>query len=355
MKRVQGMMVSRLLIVLFWVAAIFGFLFLPSFYRLFYERKSISIFVWPMIVDSKVLNDFERQTGIKVYVNYYESPSELYSKLKATEGEGYDLITPSDYLVERLIQEGLVQKIDKPKLPFFGDVHPYLQGHYFDPHNDYSIPYYMGVFGLGINKYYVKEDLADAGWGWLFDQKQARYPICMTDDPRQAIMLTTYYLYRSIDALKEVKNQQAIKDLLIKQKQWVHVYTDSRVEEVLASGSCPVAFGLSSDVWKIMKEYEDIAFVIPPGKMFVGMESFVIPKKSQKTDLIYQFLNFLYDPEIIRANSLMYGFCPPLKTVSVESEKILCITDDDIPRIEFFRNIVPEALLQKFWISIMAH
>lgn len=355
MKFLLGLCVSRLLIIFFWIAVIFSFLFLPYVYQLVSDRKSISLFMWPMILDTKVLNDFERETGIKVYVNYYESPSELYSKVKATEGAGYDLITPSDYLVERLIREDLVQKIDHSQLQFFDDLQSYLVRHYFDPRNEYSIPYYMGIFGLGINTHYFKGDTRTVGWELLFDEQKVKYPICMTDDPRQAIMLATYYLYNSINALKNVENQAAIKNLLITQKKWVQVYTDSRVEEVLASGSCPVAFGLSSDVWKVMKEYDGIEFVIPKGTMFVGIESFVIPKKSQKTELIYQFLNFLYRPEIIRANSMLYGFCPPLKTVSVEAEKIICVSSTDLSRVEFFRNIIPDDILQHFWISVMAH
>lgn len=346
---------TRILMVVFWIATIFLFLFLPFFSGLLYEKKSLNIFVWPMILDAKVLHQFEKETGIKVYVNYYETSAELYSKLKATEGAGYDLIAPSDYLVERLIQENRVQALDKTKLTFLSDIHPYFLGHYFDPSNAYSLPYYMGVFGLGINKDYFKNNpVHPVSWKSIFDASAITYPICMTDDPRQAIMLATYYLYKSIDALKDSNNIPAIKRLLIEQKKSVEVYTDARVEELLASGSCPIALGLSSDVWKVMKEYDAIDFVVPEGAMFVAMESFVIPKKSQKTEMVYQLLNFLYRPDVIRTNSLLYGFCPPLKDVSVEAEKIYCITEKDRDRMEFLRNVVPEKILHDIWISVMS-
>jgi len=82
----------RLLMLLFWLTLIFGFLFLPYASRLLYEKKSITLFVWPMILDAKVLNQFEKETGIKVYINYYETSSELHTKLKASGGAGYDLL-----------------------------------------------------------------------------------------------------------------------------------------------------------------------------------------------------------------------------------------------------------------------
>jgi len=252
-----------------------------------------------------------------------------------------------------------VQKLETNKLNFISDVQPYLLNHYFDPGNQYSVPYYIGVFGLGINKAYFKnkfiDDTVHADWGLIFDKQKITYPICMTDDPRQALMLAAYYLYGSIDACKEPAHLVQIKNLLVEQKKFVELYTDARVEEVLASGSCPVALGISSDVWKIMRSYDNIDFIVPQGKMIVGMESFVIPAKTKKTDLVYQLLNFLYRPDIIRTNSLLYGFCPPIKGVDVKSEKIFCISESDAPRIEFFRNVISEKVLQNLWIFIMSH
>jgi spermidine/putrescine transport system substrate-binding protein len=96
------------------------------------------------------LERFERETGIRLHVSYYETNEELFSKLRATKGEGYDLVIPSDYVVELMIKEGLLQKIDRTKVHAWSELDPKLLSLYFDPHNDYTIPYFWAVYGLEL-------------------------------------------------------------------------------------------------------------------------------------------------------------------------------------------------------------
>ncbi|HSW73859.1 MAG TPA: extracellular solute-binding protein, partial [Candidatus Limnocylindria bacterium] len=205
----------RTCMVLFWLIIIFCFLYTPTVTRLFSHKKSISLFVWPMILDAKVMEQFERETGIKVYVNYYETNEELYGKLRATGGKDYDLIVPTDYMVQTLIQDGLVKKIDTTRLSFKDQLKPYLLGHYFDPRNEYSIPYYTCIFGLGINKNYFGGVLPQASWSLVFDQAQAKFPMSMLDSAREAIMLAGFYLYGSLDRITEPEALKNITELLI--------------------------------------------------------------------------------------------------------------------------------------------
>lgn len=335
-----------------WLTIIFGFLYLPKVTRLLTHKKSISLFIWPMILDTKVLERFEQETGIKVYVNYYETNEELYSKLHATKGQDYDLIVPTDYMVQTLIDDGLLKKLDMSKLDFVSHLKPYLLGHYFDAHNEYSVPYYTSIFGLGINKNYFGGVVPSASWALVFDQQKAVLPLSMLDSAREAIMLAGFYLFGPDGDMTQPHNLQAITDLLIKQKEWINVYTSARVEELLASGSCAVAVGTSSDIWKAMREYPNIAFIIPQEGSFVTIDSFVIPSATTKDDLVYQLLNFLYRPEIVAHNSKRYGFCPPTQNALSYDKGVLCPDVQEFNKLQFFKNILSKKQIQDTWIVV---
>ena len=331
-----GIVAVRSAMVLFWIGAIFAFLFLPVVSSFLSNKKSISLFIWPMILDAKVLARFEQETGVKVYVNYYESNEELYSKLKATKGKGYDLIVPTDYMMEQLIADGLVKKIDKNQFASMQDINTYLLGQYFDPSNDYSIPYYASIFGLGVNTRHFGGVTPVADWGMVFDKERAVKPLCMYDSAREAIMLAAFYLYGEIETIATPQKLHAIAQLLIAQKEWVDIYTNARVEELLASGSCPLAVGTSPDIWKAVREYPTIQFVVQEGS-FVTIDSFAIPAATYKDDLVYQLLNYLYQPDLIRHNSLKYGFCPPTTNVSTDQSGVYCPVPSNLKSCIFLK------------------
>ncbi len=344
--------IVRSLMILFWVVAICTFIFMPLVTRLFYQQKSINLFIWPMILDANILTTFEKETGIKVYVNYYESNEELYSKLQATGGQGYDLIVPTDYMVEILSKNNLLKKLDTSKLEFISEIKPHLLHHYFDPGNSYSIPYYVTVFGLGINKDFFGGAVPTPSWSLVFDKNKTPGSLCMTDGTREAIMLAGYYLYGSIDKINTPERLCGIKQLLQEQKTWVYIYSSFRVEELLASKSCPLAVGTSTDVWKVQREYPSIEFVIPQEGTFATIDSLVIPQATDKDAMVYQLINFLYRHDVVRHNSRKYGYCPPLTTVATEDQAVFCPTAEQFQHYHFFKNVLTRAQMQNVWIAV---
>ena len=351
MRLVQGL--HKLFIIAFWAVLFILFLFIPSFLQKFQTQKSITVFTWPLIIDPKTVAAFEKETGIKVYLNYFETNQELLAKMKGTGGKGLDLIVPSDHAVELLIRDGLIKKIDKTKLPFLKDIIPQLQGLYCDPNNDYSIPYIWAIYGLGINPE-LMEIPKDPSWALVFDKNKTPGTISMTNDGREAILMAAFYLFGDINSLKEPSAEKEVKELLLAQKEWVQVYTDMRAEELLASKSVPLAVVVSPDLWKIKTEYEHLEFVLPKEGTFALIDMFAIPKASKKEDLVYQFLNYLYQPKIIEYHMQEFGFCSPISTVSLQLPKPFCPTIEEFRRFEFFKNVVPEDQLNKIWISVMA-
>src|SRR5579862_2689324 len=154
---------NRSLVVFFWIALIFGILYWPKnmFFR---EKKSINVFAWGDILDDSVVAEFEKTSGIKVNLNFYASNEEMIIKLKATGGEGYDLIVPSDYSVEILRKENLLKKLDKTKLNFLDNLNPHLLNLFFDPGNLYSVPFEWELYVLGIDKDFFQDKPLYPSW-----------------------------------------------------------------------------------------------------------------------------------------------------------------------------------------------
>jgi spermidine/putrescine transport system substrate-binding protein len=345
---------KSIVIVGFWILVLFAFLYSPAVIRWFSRsEKSITVFTWPLIIDANYITAFEKETGIKVYISYYESNEELLTKLKTTGGRGYDLVIPSDYTVEQLIKEKLVKKVDRSKLDFIDRIYPFLKSNYYDPTNEYSLPYFWSVYGLGIDRDAFGGELPEATWALIFEKEYIKNRIGMTDSAREAIMIATQYLYGSIDALAKPGTLEAVQQILLKQKQWVEVYSDVRSGDLLASKSCAVVAALSPDITRLKKEYPNISFVLPKEGSFMLIDAFLIPVLSQKDELTYQFLNYLYRPEVVQHNIERYGFCSPVIDVKADGGMECPIVDRK--NLEFFRSVIPEFMINDIWVNLMAH
>lgn len=341
-------------IILFWICILFCFLYSPALLQwLQRKEQSITVFTWPLIIDANYITAFEKETGIKVYLSYYESNEELLTKLKTTHGSGYDLVIPSDYAIEQLIKEGLVKKIDMSKLDFVDRIHPFLKNRYYDRTNEYSLAYFWSVYGLGIDRDAFGGQLPEATWALIFDEDKIKNRIGMTDSAREAIMIATQYLYGSINALTKRGTLRAVQRLLLKQKPWVEVYSDVRSGDLLASKSCAVVAALSPDITRLKKEYPNISFVLPKEGSFMLIDAFVMPVLSDKDDMVYQFLNYLYRPEVVEHNVERYGFCSPVIDVKGGGD-MECPTGARTKNIEFFRSVIPESTINDIWIRLMA-
>ena len=258
-------LVSRLffyiLVIALWSGAIFLFLYTPLLVNMIRKQETINILAWPQVLDAQYLKKFEKETGIKVNISYFEHNDELFAKLKMVKKHDYDLVMPSDYAVKLLIEEGLIKKIDRTKLDFWDQLYPALLGHYFDPYNEYTIPFYWTPVGLGVDRDYFNGNLPVASWSLIFDEQISPKHISVFDESRELLLIAAQYLFGS-KKLDEKKIKQ-IKELLIKQKKWVELYTDMRPEYILASKTCPVVIVYGADLVKVMRRFENIDFLIP--------------------------------------------------------------------------------------------
>lgn len=352
MSSFRSSWIIRGAIVGLWVFIIAGFLWAPALVRAVFPDSSLKLLVLPTMIDAHALRAFEQATGTRVHLTYYESNEELLRKLRSTKAVGYDLIVASDYVVDILMQEQLLKPLAHEKFTFFNELYPTLLNHYFDPGNRYSIPYYFGVYGLGIDTNYFGNHQPEASWSLLFEPRD--YRVTMTDDPRRAVLLAGNYLFGGIQNLNTPEHLQQIKQLLLNQKRSVELYSDIRGEETLAARSCPVALTISADLWRIKQEYKDLVFKIPQEGSFMTIDSFVISHATTQEDQVYQLLNFLYSPDILKRHATKYGFCPPRKTIKVAGYDLLCPDEELLKKLQFFRNVIPKVEIDQLWISVMS-
>ncbi len=351
MKILISTVVTRFLIFCFWIAAIASFLLLPALVNKLRSQKSITIFTWPMMLDPIYLKNFERETGIKLYITYFENGPSLLSKIEATRGAGYDLIIPDDHSLAQLIEKGLVKKIDKTQLKFWNNIRPELLGNYADPENNYSIPYYWAMYGIGYDSNQLKESPTDS-WSSLFNPNTDGHGhICMTDDAREAVMMTAIYLFGSIDALKDKANVQKIKEALIAQKKFVEVYSISRSDSLLQSKSCLLAMITNPELARLTREHPQFKFIKPREGSMVVVDSMALSAGSDKDALVYEFLNYLYKDEVIRHHIENFGYCSPISTVSSDQE-VIC-SAQTFKDLHFMESVISDDEINQLWIEVL--
>ncbi len=342
----------RVCMVLVWVGVFWGFLYLPRVRNLVATERSIAILAWPTDIDMSAIQAFEKETGIKVYVNYFEDYEEFFIKLKTARGEGYDLITPADYSVPALSKEGLLKKIDKTKLPFWHTLRENVVGLYCDRDNAYTIPYFWGIYGIGFDKNYFGGTEPTASWGLVFDKNLMPKNVGMLDDARESVLIVAQYLFGSIEGL-DAQKLHTIQQVLMDQKKRVLTYTDMRATYLLTSQTCPVVLTIGYEVARAMRSYPNIGFLIPREGSFLLVDNFAIPASSTKEDLVYQLLAFLYRPENLAALVEKHLFYPP--TIDVMPSPYLPLpSKEQLAKADFFRNVVSKDAINDIWIALKA-
>lgn len=349
-------MFIRVSVIFFWIALIFGVLYWPE-ETFLTNNRSINVFVWGDILEPSVVADFEKETGIKVNMNFYASNEEMLVKLRATGGQGYDMIIPSDYSVEILIKDGLVKELDKSQLNFYPHLNPKLLNLPYDPGNTYSIPFEWEVFLIGIDKSYFADKKYDRSWKMVFDTDQISYYITMMNDPIQMIDLVSFYLYGYVTHVTDAQLQE-ITDLLIRQKKYVNAYADFRADYFLATKNSAAVIASTSYLWRTMKKFPFVGFVMPKEGSFITVENVCIPKPSKKDHLTYQLINYLYTRSSMKTHYDTYSIFPattdviPELTDDAETQQLLNMEGEAFKTLRFTTVITSQDKIRDAWVQV---
>jgi spermidine/putrescine transport system substrate-binding protein len=254
-----------------------------------------------------VNEEFTKRTGIKVNYTTYEDNESMYSKL-VSGGASYDVIFPSDYMIAKMIQEKLVQKLDFSNIPNYKYIDQSYRNEVYDPKNEYSVPYTWGVVGIFYNKKYVKEKVDD--WKILWDPKYAG-KILMFDNPRDAFGIAQKILGFSYNSTKTEEWTQSAK-LLEQQKPLVQAYVMDQIFDKMSSGEAWLAPYYAGDAATLVSQDPNIGFAIPTreGTNFF-VDAMCIPKNAQHKKEAEEYINFLCEPDIAAANMDYVGYSSP--------------------------------------------
>jgi len=340
--------------IFFWAVVILILLIVPPKLLNSFETKTLNIFTWSSLLDPHYFKKFQEETGIKINISYYESNEELLGKLGAGDS-GYDLIVPSDYAVYKLIKKGVLKQIDTSRLTFFDKLDTRLMHNYFDPQNEYSIPYFWGVYGIIINTDYYPHRVPES-FSLIFDQHFVVDKICMPGNAREVVLMATYYLFDDFNALLDPAKREQVKDLLIAQKKWVACYSDERTEYSIVSRTCTAVLALNPDLWRIKRDRakSTAEFILPQEASFVVIDNFAIPKASSKEDLIYTFLNYLYSDSAMFHHAQQFGMCMPIEVGVMQEQLPAYDITKNIRSLTFFHTEVPDEILNEVWMALMA-
>ncbi len=277
------------------------------------EDVTINVYNWGQYISDgsdgyiDVNAAFTEATGIKVNYLTYDSNETMYTKLK-TGGSSYDVIIPSDYMIARLIAEGMLEPLNFDNIPNYQYIDEAYKNTDFDPDNVYSVPYTWGTVGVIYNTKYVDE--ADIGsWDLLWNEKYAG-KILMFNNPRDAFAIAEFSLGLSINT-HDPAELQAAADLLVEQKPVVQQYVMDQIFNAMEREEAWIAPYYAGDYLLMLEENEDLGFYFPEEGFNLFIDAMCIPKGSQNKDAAEAYINFLCDPEICGPNLEYLGYSTP--------------------------------------------
>ncbi len=317
---------------------------------------TITVFNWYDYIDESVISMFEQETGISVKYANFTTNEEMYAKLSSGAGD-YDVIFPSDYIIERMIKEDMLEKLDPAQVPNAAGVVEWLKTPDYDPEGAYSVPYMWGTVGLLYNTTMLEGEIDS--WAPIFDAANQK-SVFMLDSIRDSLGIALKYLGYSMNT-KEPEALEAAKQLLLKQKadNIVKGYLVDEVKDKMVAGEAPMAVVWSGDALYAMDQSEDLAYVVPNEGSNVWVDGMCIPKNSKNKELAQQFINFMCRPDIARMNMEYIYYSTPIQAVIDEmdeeekSNATLNPPEAVVARCEFFHDISADmALYDQIWMEI---
>ena len=261
--------------------------------------NQVIVYNWGEYIDPEVLNLFEEETGIDVVYEEYETNEIMYPKIQSG-AIAYDVVCPSDYMVQRMIENDLLAEINFDNMPNIKYIDStYMeQSRQFDPENKYSVPYLFGTVGILYNKKMVDEPIDS--WSVLWDPKY-KDSILMQDSVRDAFGVTLKYLGYSLNST-DLDELEAAKNLLIKQKPLVQAYVVDQVRDKMIGNEAAIGVIYSGEALYTKMENPDLEYVIPKEGSNLWIDSWVIPKNAKHKENAEKFIDFLCRPEIAKMN-----------------------------------------------------
>lgn len=323
------------------------------------SSKVINLFIWEEYMDPEVLAEFEAETGIRVVESNYASNEDLLAKLQVGGG-GYDVIVPSDYMVQIMVKAGLLAQLDRSRLPNLSHLAPRFAAPDFDPGLDHSVPYLWGTTGIAYNEAEVPDP--PLTWKAFLDPEVIgphRGRISLLNDARETLSIALLSLGYSVNTDDAGQIEEA-RDLLLKVKPLVAKFDSESFEDSLAAGETILAQAWSGDTAIAQDENEDLRYLIPQEGSLMFVDAMAIPATSKKADEAHLLIDFLSRPEIAaRLAEYTYYATPNKSALPLISEEVRAMapfTVDEDARLFFLQDLGEgNELFNRAWMEIKAH
>lgn len=321
------------------------------------NREQVVVFNAGEYMDMDLIKQFEKDTGIEVIYQTFQSDEEMFVKLTQS-ANNYDVVVPMDYMVEKLLKYDMLAPIDFSNVPNAKYIMDQYKNLPFDPEGKYTVPYFTSSFGIVYNKDMVDKPIDS--WADLWDPKY-KGKIIMYDLPRLSMSVALQKLGYSINTTDMKEINQATEEL-IKQKPLVYAYLTDEARDVIIQGDAAMTVMYSGDALLMSKENPNLKYVIPKEGGNRQVDSLAIPKKAQNKKNAEIFINYFTDPKISAANAeWMEGFTSPVKGVRemlpdyIKNSNEAYPDEKTLPKIEMFKDL--EDYMEVYnnaWVKVLA-
>lgn len=297
------------------VASLFGLN--KSASSLPYAGQTLHVYNWGEYTGENIISGFEELTGAKVVMDNFDSNEQMY--IKVANGDAYDVLVPSDYMIQRMMQEDMLQKLEsETRKECLSELADAIKGLPYDPKNEYSIPYFWGTVGIVYDKTKVsEEDLENEGWNIFLDQKY-KGDIYLYDSERDSFMMALKALGYSMNTTSEDELNEAFNWLVqCVQTMDPEIVTDEIIDNMAQARK---ALGLiySGDAAYVMSENENMGFYMPTSGTNLWSDAMVIPKNAKNPKLANEFIRYITSYDAAMDNSSYVGYTSPNKEVMEE-------------------------------------
>ena len=321
------------------------------------NKNQVVVFNAGEYMDMDLVKEFEKDTGIEVVYETFTSDEEMFIKLSQSSNN-YDVIVPSDYMVERLLKNNMLEKIDQANIPNFKYIDDEYRGLSYDPENEYTVPYFASHFGIVYNTDIIKEPITK--WADLWDPKY-KGEIIMYDLPRLSMSVALQKLGYSINT-KNMNELREAKNELIRQKPLVYAYLTDEARDLVIQGDAAITVMYSGDALLMRKQNPNLKYITPEEGMNMQVDNLAIPKGSRNKENAETFINYFTDPKIATANAeWMEGFTSVIDGVRENLPEYIAESEEAYP--DFSKHPEPEMfkdledymqVYNDFWVEVLA-
>lgn len=322
--------------------------------------EELHIYNWSEYIDPQIYEDFEAEFGVRVVEDTFASNEELLAKLQAG-ATGYDIIVPSDYMVEIMIEEGLLAELNRDNIPNITNIDPKFADPPYDSGMVHCVPYQWGTTGIGYNGDAFDEP--PDSWAYVFDPAMASEyagQFTMLNDSRESMGAALKYLGYSVNSTSEEELTEA-RDLLVQQKEWVYSYDSDQYEDLISADETVMAHGWSGDFFMVAEEDERLWYAIPKEGGVIWADNLCVPKSAPSQYTAEVFINYLLRPEVGAAISNYTWYASPnaASTEFIDTEILeepaIYPPADVMAKLEWLEDVGDATpLYERMWTEVKA-